>query len=173
MIARNKGIRNLMKLKLTVIITVFLLGFISCYKAPEYPIIPTLEFERFDKPNEVFTLGDAGNLVLRFTDGDGDLGKRNNQDSTSFIIYRNQRDTTFFSTDNVYIIPTIPKKGTTNAIDGTIEIKLSEALFNSYEAYFGFKGITVDTFTYKIYITDRANHQSNVITTPPIIVKIP
>jgi len=145
----------------------------ACYKKPEYSIIPTLKFERFDRPNDIFTLGETGNLVLSFTDGDGDLGKLNNQDSSSRVIYRNQRDTNFFTTDNYYVIPVIPKKGTTNAIDGTIEIKLSTALFNSYEAYFVSKGITVDTFTFKMYITDRANHISNIVTTPPVVVKMP
>ena len=111
--------------------------------------------------------------MLKFTDGDGDLGKLNNQDSSSQIVYRNLRDTIFFSTDNIYIIPQIPKKGTTNAIDGTIAVKLSSALFNSYEAYFISKGITIDTFTYQMYITDRANHKSNVIITPSIVVKMP
>lgn len=140
---------------------------------PNYPVEPTISFESFDKPNDVFTLGDGGNLVLKFTDGDGDLGKLNNKDSSSRLIYRNLRDTTFFSVDNYYVIPIIPKKGTTDAISGTIEVKLSSALFNSYEAYFITKGITVDTFTFKMYVTDRANHQSNVIITPPIVVKMP
>ena len=124
-------------------------------------------------PNNVFTLGETGNLVLSFTDGDGDLGKLNNQDSTSYVVYRNLRDTAFFNVDNIYIIPNIPKKGTTNAISGTLEIKMSEALFNSYDLYFTLKGKSIDTFTYKIYITDRANHISNVITTEPIVVKMP
>lgn len=162
-----------MKLNRFLIMMIVLTGVTACYKKPVYPVVPTLKFERFDKPNEVFTLGETGNLVLSFTDGDGDLGKLNNQDSSSRVIYRNQRDTSFFSTDNFYVIPVIPKKGTTNAIDGTIEIKLSTALFNTYEAYFVSKGISVDTFTFKMYITDRANHKSNVITTPPVVVRMP
>ena len=162
-----------MKLKLVIVFIVSFFGILSCYKTPEYPIIPTLTFDKFDKLNDVFTIGDSGNLLLKFTDGDGDLGKLNNQDSSSQIVYRNLRDTIFFSTDNIYIIPQIPKKGTTNAIDGTIAVKLSSALFNSYEAYFISKGITIDTFTYQMYITDRANHKSNVIITPSIVVKMP
>jgi hypothetical protein len=150
-----------------------MLGFVACYKTPQYPITPTLKFETFTKPNSVFTLGDTGNLVLSFTDGDGDMGKLNNADSSSRLWYRNQRDTTFFNRDRYYVIPVIPQKGTTKAISGTIEMKLSAALFNSYEAYFIAKGISIDTFTFKMYVTDRANHQSNVITTPPIIVKMP
>ncbi|HOU47174.1 MAG TPA: hypothetical protein PLL99_05175, partial [Chitinophagales bacterium] len=138
-----------------------MLGFVACYKTPQYPITPTLKFETFTKPNSVFTLGDTGNLVLSFTDGDGDMGKLNNADSSSRLWYRNQRDTTFFNRDRYYVIPVIPQKGTTKAISGTIEMKLSAALFNSYEAYFIAKGISIDTFTFKMYVTDRANHQSN------------
>ncbi len=162
-----------MKFKTAILFLISLAGMVSCYKTPTYPDIPTVSFNRFDKPNTVFTIGETGNLVLNFTDGDGNLGKLNNQDSTSLVVYRNLRDTSFFGFDNIYVIPQIPQKGTTKAVSGTIEIKLSEALFNSYEGYFISKGITVDTFTYQIYITDRANNKSNVITTPPIIVKMP
>lgn len=164
-----------MKFKIAILSIITLSAISSCYKPPEYPDEPTVKFDKFDKPNEVFTLDniEEGNLVLTFTDGDGDLGKLNNADSNSFVVYRNLRDTTFFSVDNKYVIPVIPKKGTTDAISGTIEIKFS-SLFSGYkELYFPLKGITVDTFTYKVYITDRANHISNVITTPPIIVKMP
>lgn len=162
-----------MKLNRIAIICITMLGFVACYKTPQYPITPTLKFETFTKPNSVFTLGDTGNLVLSFTDGDGDMGKLNNADSSSRLWYRNLRDTTFFNRDRYYVIPVIPQKGTTKAISGTIEMKLSAALFNSYEAYFIAKGISIDTFTFKMYVTDRATHQSNVITTPPIVVKLP
>lgn len=159
-----------MKFKISILILISSFIFVSCFKTPEYPLEPTVKFESYDKPNNVFTLGETGNLVISFTDGDGDLGKATNQDSSSRVYYRNQRDTAFFQ-ENYYVIPNIPAKGTTNAISGTLEIKLSEALFNSYETYFIFKGKTIDTFTYKLYITDRANHISNVIETEPIIVK--
>jgi hypothetical protein len=168
--ALSKGKIKEMNLKLSILIFVSAIFFTACFKTPEYPIEPTVKFESYDKPGDVFTLGETGNMVISFTDGDGDLGKATNQDSSSRVYYRNQKDTAFFK-ENYYIIPNIPAKGTTNAISGTLEIKLSEALFNSYETYFIFKGKTIDTFTYKLYITDRANHVSNMITTPPIIVK--
>ena len=174
MFARNKGKIKGMKFKIAILSIITFSAISSCYKPPEYPDEPSVKFNRIEKPNEVFTLdaGQNGSLFLDFTDGDGDLGKLNNQDSTSFVMYRNLRDTSFFGR-RLYIIPIIPKKGTTSAISGTIEIKLNEALFNAYAAYFVFKGISVDTFTYEMYITDRANHKSNVITTPPIVVKYP
>ncbi|MFN8262770.1 MAG: hypothetical protein U0T07_04550 [Chitinophagales bacterium] len=163
-----------MNIKHALIIIITLIGLQACYKTPSYPIEPTVRFSAFEKPNEIYTLdaGEGGNLIVEFTDGDGDLGKLNNQDSSSFVVYRNLRDTSFFH-DNIYVIPVIPKKGTTNAISGKIEIKLNDALFNSYLSYFVMKGISIDTFTYKLYITDRAGHRSNEIVTPPIIVKIP
>jgi len=160
-----------MNFRISVILFVSVIAFTACFKTPEYPIEPTVKFVEYEKPNDVFTIGETGNMILSFTDGDGDLGKANNQDSLSRVYYRNQRDTSFFK-ENFYVIPNIPAKGTTNSISGTLEIKLSEALFNSYEAYFLFKGKSIDTFTYKLYITDRAGHISNVITTPPIVVKL-
>lgn len=174
MVPPDKGKIKGMKFKILILSLIILTTIVSCYKPPEYPDEPSVAFDKFDKPNEIFTIdaGETGNLVLTFTDGDGDLGKLNNQDSNSFVVYRNLRDTTFF-VENKYVIPVIPKKGTTSAISGAIEIKLNDALFNSYQAYFLLKGITIDTFTYQLYITDRANHKSNIITTPPIVVKYP
>ncbi|MCB0507282.1 MAG: hypothetical protein R2739_07440 [Chitinophagales bacterium] len=162
-----------MKIKNIILAVISITTFVACYKTPEYPIEPTVQFVSFDKPNDVYTLdaGEGGNLVLSFTDGDGDLGKLNNEDSSSTVVYRNLRDTAFFGVRE-YVIPVIPKKGTTDAISGKIEIKLNDALFNSYATYFILKGISVDTFTYQIYLKDRAGHSSNVITTPSIVVKI-
>lgn len=162
-----------MKIKSVILFIITLTCLYSCYKTPSFPNEPTVKFVEFQKPNEAYTIeaGEGGNLVLEFTDGDGDLGKLDNEDSSSFITYQNLRDT--FFKENKYIIPIIPKKGTTNAISGKIEVKLNDALFNSYLAYFIFKGISIDTFTYKLYLTDRAGNKSNEIITPPIVVKIP
>lgn len=144
----------------------------GCYKTPSYPIEPVITFGGFEKDNDIYTLGDSGWLYIKFTDGDGDLGLASNSDtSKSSKIYRfNLKSPSLVDTlDN---IPKIPYKGTSIAIDGTIGVKLTSLLQKtSYEVYFNDKGTTIDTFSFSIYITDRARHKSNTITTPQIIVK--
>lgn len=162
-----------MKFKFYILFTIIIIAITSCFKAPNYPIEPQIEFARYEKTSDVYTLGDSGFLVLKFKDGDGDLGKLNNEDNSSRIISRNLKDSVFFFKNDTLNIPIIPNKGTSIAIDGEIKINLKDAFFSGYELYFYPRGISKDTFTFKIYITDRAQHQSNTIITPPIIVKVP
>jgi hypothetical protein len=159
-----------MKKNSLLILILAMFGITACYKTPTYPDVPVLEFDHFDYRGDAYTLGDSGNLYLKFTDGDGDLGILG-RDSSSQVIYINTSDTFFHQ---VYFnIPEIPKKGTTDDISGTIQIKFADALFSAYDFYFNSIGKTIDTFAFKMKIKDRAGHESNEITTPPIVVKMP
>jgi hypothetical protein len=155
-----------MNFKFFILFSIIILTIAGCYKTPSYPIEPVITFGGFEKDNDIYTLGDSGWLYIKFTDGDGDLGKANNADSTSKIYIENLKYAALY--DSTYVIPQIPQKGTSIAIDGQIGIKLTSLLQPaSYQLIIA----TQDTFSYKIYITDRANHKSNIITTPAIIVK--
>jgi hypothetical protein len=150
-----------------------LLGVMSCYKTPTYPKEPHIEFESYTVA-QPYTITDTGNLRIRFTDGDGDLGMLNNTDSATLskiYIYNIKYGLASVPRN----IPIIPKKGTTDAISGTIDIKLAGT---------GGVGLLdesaclliqqpIDTLTFSIYIQDRAGNKSNVITTPPLLVKCP
>ena len=163
-----------MKLKLVILFAVSSLGILSCYKTPQYAITPSLTFNRYETKSTIYTLGDTGSLFLDFTDGDGDLGLIKGVDSSSVISYINTKSATdSFFQQSYYVIPAIPQKGTASSISGTIEMKFKDALFSAYEFYFISRGKTIDTFSFKMKINDRAGHVSNEITTPPIIVKMP
>jgi hypothetical protein len=173
MIARNKGIRNLMKLKLTIIFAVSFLGITACFKTPEYPIEPVIKFVSYSTV-QPYIIPDTGNIRISFTDGDGDLGKLRNNDSGSlsriFI-----RDVKYSLDKTPQVLPIIPQKGTTKAISGTIDIKLAGSsgigLFDESSCLL--YQHPYDTLIFEIYIKDRAGNKSNVITTPPLVVSCP
>ena len=160
-----------MKFKLSIVLIVSCIIFVACYKTPEYPIEPQIEFVTYSA-QQPYTIPDTAFLRISFTDGDGDLGKINNADSSSRIFIRDVK----YSLDKVpQAIPVIPQKGTTKAISGTIDIKLAGTggvgLFDGsscllYQHPF-------DTLTFEIYIQDRAGHISNKIITPPLVVRCP
>ena len=157
-------------MKKDFIILFFLLScfWISCLKAPEYPIEPVIEFMSLSKNVFKQSLLNEDSIVLAFTftDGDGDLG---DNDSLN-VILRDSRDD---AVANSYRIPFIPEEGTANGIAGEIYV-----LVYSTCCYFpdGTLPCTPstqyprDTLTYLIQIRDRAGHWSNVIETDPIIV---
>ncbi len=165
--------KNIVKHTLFLIAMMSIGAITGCFKAPSYPIEPHIEFARYEFAGTNYKLGDTGFLVLRFTDGDGDLGKLNNADSSSQYVYKNLKNDTFFSKFSLaYNIPIIPNKGTSISIDGEIKLKLASLMIDN-EFYFIQRGISKDTFSYSIYVTDRAQHKSNTIITPPIVVSYP
>lgn len=159
-----------MKIKIYIglVLLVFLMA--GCFKTPSYPEEPVITFNGFTNTNAVYTLGEPGSLLVDFTDGDGDLGLRGADSSSKMFLINVQDSLLSFP----YNIPEIPRKGTSIAIDGTIDVKLT-SLFSEtdYTLYFLTKGITQDTFQFNVYITDRSGNSSNVILTPPMIVKLP
>ncbi|MFN8259748.1 MAG: hypothetical protein U0X41_02290 [Chitinophagales bacterium] len=159
-----------MKIKLALPFGLTFLGIISCYKTPEYPIEPTLKFDSYSFVNPYEALTDAS-MYFTFTDGDGDLGKTSNNDTVNInsIIIRNIKNN-LFDTAN---IPYIPKKGTTDAISGKIEVKIFNSVLKG--GFIDQSDVLLlqkpyDTLTYEVFIKDRAGHVSNIVTTPPLIV---
>lgn len=160
-----------MKLKLAIVFCVSLLGMISCYKTPEYPIEPVIKFDSYSFTNPYQALTD-GSMYITFTDGDGDLGKTSNNDVVNInsIIIRNTKNN-LIDTAN---IPYIPKKGTTDAISGKIEVKIYNSTLGGGfidEADLLLLQKPLDTLIYEVFIKDRAGHVSNTVTTPPLIVR--
>jgi len=144
-----------------------LLLFNSCYKTPEYPDTPAIEFDSYTVA-QPYTVGDPGYIRINFTDGGGDFGRLDNStvDSSCFIT------NSIFHTTLKYVIPVIPKNGTSDNISGTIDIDLKSVLDS-----LGCEGILYqydypfDTVSYEIVVKDRSGHYSNSITTPPLIFK--
>ena len=161
-----------MRLKVTILM-ISLLGILSCYKTPTYPVVPHIEFGDYTV-TQPYTIPDTGNLRITFTDGDGDLGMLSNYDSNTLskVYIYNIKYSLQFTPLN---IPIIPPKGTTKAISGSIDIKLAGSLgvglFDESSCLL-FQH-PLDTLTFSIYIMDRAGNKSNVITTTPLVVRCP
>lgn len=108
-------------------------------------------------------------LTFRFTDGDGDLGNdvtRGDYD----VFLRDSRDSGF--PVQRYPFPPIPEDAVSpvDGISGTGVIAiLGNTLKIRPDTVHTFRG---DTLTYQMWIVDRAKNMSNVITTPPIYLKL-
>ena len=148
--------------------------FFGCHRPEPISEVPYIEFVRLEKVDEGTGVDNQANLVVRFQDGDGDIGL-------------NDADTTgVFSKDSVYYynffidyyekqhgewvlveLPTplharIPRlsDNVPESIEG--EITILTFINNYFSPY--------DTIKLSCCLYDRALHQSNTIETPEIIV---
>lgn len=154
--------------RLTIILSAGLLLTFGCIKAPEYPIEPVIEMIGLTndtmQQNQFNT--DSTLIVFGFTDGDGDLGS----DDSLNIFVKDLRDN--FISDR-YRIPFVDEAGANNGISGEITITLYTTCCtfpNGAPPCTPSEQFPTNELQYEIYITDRAGHQSNSITTPKIIL---
>jgi hypothetical protein len=150
----------------------------ACLKRQDYPPTPAIEYTDFKMYGQ-----DSAELVLHFTDGDGDIGLDEDDTTGSFApdqpYYYNFVATYFYkdtsglfvpfdekpsSPDTLdtlryrYRIPNITPEGQNKVLDGDMIIKFRYP-------YYG-PGHTA--FKYEIYIYDRSLQKSNVIVSPEI-----
>jgi hypothetical protein len=148
-----------------------LLGVSGCVSPPDYPDEPVIAYEGISK-NTIyqFTNGPSDSLTIQFsfTDGDGDISS---PDSTNIFIV----DSRFPDEDPSFVaaFPTIPVEGTGNGISGDVfftVINSGQAVCCVFNDRFCAEDVRypVDTFSYQIYITDRAGNRSNTIQTEQI-----
>ena len=142
--------------------------FFNCVKKKNFSKSPEIDYKSFTP-----LLGDtAANLVIGFSDGDGDIGKEK-EDKTynMFITYYyfradSNRFMAFydaFANDTVRIQYTIRKPiddYNGKPITGEVAVKI-----NQYRPTKTHKRIK-----YVVYVLDNANNQSNVLTTPELQV---
>jgi hypothetical protein len=136
--------------------------------------VPTLEFVEF-RPSIVADSGFTSSpfqMLLKFTDGDGDLGYKD-QNSTDTASIPNdlfvrlnrviERDTLdYFGYNLPYLTPD-PGKIKNPSIQGTITVDFTIPLSLSNPAL-----DTVEFVTFNVFITDRARNRSNIVRTPPL-----
>ncbi len=140
------------------------MAFVSCQKnsVSKIPIISLMVFW----PADSMTVNiDTTYVEFALTDGDGDIGNS----ATSVIYYRDSRYATdsFLTAPFPDIDPTIedPKKG----LQGTCVFYPVPQPVPRSDTFHAHR----DTLSYELYITDRAGHQSNHITTHQVIIKSP
>ena len=106
-------------------------------------------------------------VLFKFEDGDGDLGRSANADENNVFFI----DTRTGELDNSFGIPFIPQLGSSNGIEGEVEILLFSTccLFESGQDPCTPSSIEpYDFLQYEIYILDRAGNESNHIITDTI-----
>ena len=146
------------------IATAILLWVTSCVNAPHYSDIPEISIQNIQMSRPVPIPGDSIVVVLAFRDGDGDLGRRNDQDSVANLFIIDKR---FGIIDSAsYSIPNIPQKGSVKDISGEISVNLlSKVYCNPLKP-----GILNDTLQFEFQVRDRAGHFSNKALTQKIVM---
>lgn len=162
---------------------IFLVCLTQCQKLPDFPDEPSIRYEGFNQLRDVNGKDSAGILRLYFTDGNGDIGLAPKDTFPPFNrgskYYYNFYISLFEKQDGAWtriLFPPLTPGGDTitnnsripdlrgsqgeRAMEGSIEISLFTA--NPFSSY--------DTIRYEVSIVDRALNQSNMITTPAIVL---
>ncbi len=147
----------------------------SCMKKEVYPDIPEITYEGFSLQFDSGLYARRGFLTISFKDGDGDIGLYSNQTNppydTGSIYYYNYIIDYYEKQNGKFVkidlnptynarIPYLTPNNANKAIKGII---VDTLVLNPIPVF--------DTVKFKFYIYDRALHQSNVDSTPPIILK--
>ncbi len=167
-----------MRIRAAIIISLFfaLMMFASCTKEEDFPDVPHIEYLDFTKVANSSNIDEKGILKIFFTDGDNDMGLGEGDtlgpfDRTSkyyynfFITYFEKQHGEFVEvTPTVTFnsrIPVLESSSSNGALKGEIEIEMF--INNPFSVY--------DTIKFEAYIADRALHESNIISTPEIVLK--
>lgn len=146
----------------------------ACVQPPDYSNIPEIEFIRFNqdsiKQGNSLNAPDTLEIIFSFTDGDGDLGSDDDSIDVFFTDSRDEFETPFK-------LPVIPNIGTENGISGEITVRVPNQPFNICCTYpdnsppcVPNPQFEVDTFSYNIFLRDRAGNMSNRIQTSPVTI---
>ena len=140
--------------------------FTGCFNEPDYPVEPQIGFLEVSSTSDpILALTSDVYVRFSFQDGDGDLGRISDDDTTQNMFVVDLRNG--FVNSLSYSIPPIPKKGSSPATKGDISFNFRNSLFcDPLEP-----GKQIDTVQYEIYVKDRAGNISNTITTSPIVIK--
>ena len=162
--------------KYLVIILTALLALGSCRKIEQLPATPNIKFTSFTVFDTIDILGNkakAGRLKFYFEDGDGDLGLQapsgTQTDSTDlfFALFRKTGGKMVPAPTNdplspsSYRIPYMERLGQNKILKGTISVIFLYLFYSP-----------ADTIRYDFYIKDRAQNESNKVSTPEIIVSV-
>jgi hypothetical protein len=145
--------------------------FSSCVKEKDFPDEPIIEFKEYISYN-----ADSADCVIKFKDGDGDIGLLTGDTIADLRMKYLYKDTStgifmpydYILTDTIfdtlfyeYKCPNLTPDGQYKALDGEIKAKLRAAPLY---------GLGHETVKFEITLRDRAGHISNVVSTNEIDV---
>jgi hypothetical protein len=163
------------KIRLISIIIIIILITLYCKEKEEYSDVPSIKYESL---NILSVTKDTTSIQLKisFTDGDGDIGRESGDKTTDFYIKYFEKQNGKYNQVTIYnadsnrydtinynsIIPYLTPDGKNKNLKGDISIRM--IVYN-----YALKQKD-DTIAFKFYITDRANHKSNEIMSPDLII---
>jgi hypothetical protein len=149
----------------------------SCKKPEEYPDVPVIDFVDMYSTKNNQGVDETLTILLNFTDGDGDVGYKEigqngpPYDTQGSQYYNNYLAKLFLFKNNNWTeyptvlplggrLPYLTPEGKNKALKGQIQCDFLLAGLNA----------DIDTFRLDVFIYDRALHQSNIVTTPAIVL---
>ena len=154
-----------MKNVLIALLLLGVIGFATCIRPPDYPVIPHIGFLRMTKNTlkQGNASSDSLRLVLSFEDGDGDIGSN---DSINVFLYDTRQAN---AAPEIARMPFVPEQGAKNGISGEISLLVYTTCClptcNSPQ------NKAVDSLFFDVFIKDRAGNKSNVVRTPLIALR--
>jgi len=142
----------------------------GCLKHEKFPVEPVIEYKSFEQ------FGDSASLVFKFTDGDGDIGLDEGDNSSPFdtasAFYNNLFLEYFELQEGVWTPVDLPiryriKRITPTGQNKTLEGEIAIAM-QGFPASFAL--LDSGQVRYSIQLVDRALHLSNVVLTKDISV---
>jgi hypothetical protein len=142
-------IRNL------VLVFLVSVALVACKKADEIGPIPEIEFVSVT-PGNIQEYADSLVFTIKYRDGDGDLGE-NTSDAENFFLADSRNNVIY-----KFRIPQLAPDNSSIIIEGNLNVTLANTAI--------IDGSASQTFTYSIYVKDRAGNQSNTVVTSPVTV---
>jgi hypothetical protein len=134
--------------------------FFSCKKDssanPAISNVPAIQLKSLT-PDTVHNLKDSLLFVIKYTDGDGDIGDEN-ADTLSLWITDNR----FPLTEKFHIIPLAPQ-GTSIPITGDLNVVLDHIILKDESSL-------SESATFSVKLKDRAGNWSNTVTSAGVII---
>jgi hypothetical protein len=138
----------------------FLSSISACKEDENFSDIPELFYRDFEIVETNEGNGPIAIWKLGFTDGDGDIGVKNPNDSNNFIVsgfYFVEGSVVSLPRLQGYRIPASENVSSRNGIEGEFRFELELSSFISSR---------IDSMYLEGFVVDRAFNQSNVIKTP-------
>lgn len=158
------------KIKHLLLFLTLTVGVYSCAKKKTFSQSPIIEYKSFTP-----FVGDSADMVIGFSDGDGDIGKAQEDKTNNLFMTYYYKDTVtlkyvaFYNpllpvgSDSLRTPYTIRKPSddySGKPISGEVSVRISQ--FRHSKKYKSIK--------YVIYMLDNGGHKSNILTTPELIV---
>ena len=154
-------------IKYILIFTVLTGGLYSCVKKKTYSQSPQVEFKDF-----ILFAGDSADMVISFSDGDGDIGKVAGDSTQNLWMNYYYKDTLtgkyrayYDHTNNDslrtgYIIRKPSDNYEGKPISGEVAVRIGKYRHS----------VKIKAIKYVIYMYDNQGNKSNVLTTPELLV---